>query len=100
MTDNQFSRARVLIYGKVQNVGFRAKAVKKAKKLGVSGWIRNRADGRVETLIVGKSDKIEEILDWFKKGPSAATVEKVDVVTKEKINYNPFEGDFKINPTI
>lgn len=100
MTDNQFSRARVLVYGKVQDVGFRANTVKKANQLGVSGWIRNRTDGRVETLIVGKSDKIEEILDWFEKGPSASTVEKVEVVTKENINYNPFEGDFKINPTI
>lgn len=100
MSNNQFTRARVFIYGQVQGVGLRAGTAKKADKLGISGWIRNRADGRVETLIVGKSDKIEEILDWFEKGPSAANVEKVDVVTKEEINYNPFEGEFKINPTI
>jgi len=100
MTDDQFTRARVLIYGQVQDVGYRASTVKKANELEITGWIRNRADGRVETLIVGKSGKVEKLLDWLEKGPSSANVEKVDVVTKEKINYNPFEDEFKINPTI
>lgn len=100
MTNNQFSRARVFIYGQIQNVGFRAKAVKKANQLGISGWIRNRNDGRVESLVVGKAEKVEKLLDWFENGPSPANVEKVDVVTKENISYNPFEDKFKINPTI
>ncbi len=100
MTDNQFTRIRVLIYGQVQEVGFRANTVKKAENWGITGWIRNRSDGRVEALAVGKSDKIEKLLDWFEQGPSAATVEKVEVVTNEEINYNPFEDEFKINPTI
>ncbi len=100
MTNNQFSRARVFIYGQVQNVGFRANTVKKANQLKISGWIRNRNDGRVESLIVGKSEKVEKILNWFEQGPSEANVEKVDVVTKENISYNPFEDKFKINPTI
>jgi acylphosphatase len=100
MTDDQFTRIRVLIYGQVQNVGFRANTVKKAEKNNVTGWIRNRSDGRVEALAVGKKENIEKMLKWFKKGPSAATVEKVEVITKEEINYNPFENEFKINPTI
>jgi acylphosphatase len=90
MSNNQFTRARVFIYGQVQKVD----------QLGISGWIRNRSDGRVETLIVGEHDQVKKLLDWFKKGSPTANVEKVDVVTKEEINYNPFEKEFKINPTI
>lgn len=100
MTNNNFSRARALIYGKVQNVGLRASAVKKAEDLDVKGWVRNRTDGRVETLIVGEPENVEKMLDWFNQGPKAANVEKVDVITQEEISYNPFEDKFKINPTI
>jgi len=100
MTDDQFTRIRVFLYGQVQGVGLRASTVKKAEKLGVTGWIRNLSDGRVEALAVGKSNKVEELLKWLEEDPSSANVEKVDVVTKEEINYNPFEDEFKINPTI
>ncbi len=100
MTDEQFTRVRVFLYGQVQGIGLRASTVKKAEKLGVTGWIRNLSDGRVEALAVGKSNKVEQLLEWLENDPSSANVEKLEVVTKEEINYNPFEDEFKINPTI
>lgn len=104
MTSNNdqkvYVRARLYVYGKVQNVGYRQTAVKKAKEWDIYGWIRNRNDGRVEALIVGEKDNFKEMFDWMKEGPSAADVEKVEALTKEEINYNPFEEKLKVNPTI
>ncbi len=104
MTSNnekkEYVRARLFVYGQVQNVGFRLTAVKKAKQWDIYGWIRNRSDGRVEALIVGKKDNYQKMIDWFKKGPSTANVEKLEILTKEEINYNPFEEKLKVNPTI
>ncbi len=103
MTSNnkkEFVRARLLIYGQVKKVGFRQAAVKKAEQWDIYGWIRNRNDGRVEALIVGETDNFNKMIEWLEKGPSTANVEKLEIKTKEVINYNPFEEKLKVNPTI
>jgi acylphosphatase len=104
MTSNNeqkvYVRARLYVYGQVQNVGFRQTAVKKAKSWDIYGWIRNRNDGRVEALIVGEKDNYQKMIDWMEEGPSAANVEKVEILSSEEINYNPFEEKLKVNPTI
>ncbi len=82
-------RVYVKIYGKVQGVGFRYSTSWVARKLGVKGWIRNCEDGSVEAVFEGEDDKIEKILEWCKKGPPLARVEKIEV--KEE----PYKGEFK-----
>ncbi len=65
---------RVLISGAVQGVGFRWRARQLALELGISGWIRNRPDGKVEAVFQGPDIMVREIIDWARKGPKGAVV--------------------------
>ncbi len=60
-------RVHLLVSGRVQGVAFRAYTVDEARRLGVRGWVRNLADGRVEALVA-----------WCRRGPPAARVEGVE----------------------
>jgi acylphosphatase len=73
------TRARVLISGRVQAVGFRYGTRREAGRLGLSGWVRNLPDGRVEALFEGNPDAVEEMLRWCEHGPPGARVEDVSV---------------------
>ncbi len=57
-------RARALITGRVQGVAYRYETQWAAERLGVSGWVRNRADGSVEAVFEGERPKVEEMLAW------------------------------------
>lgn len=50
-----------------------------AKKLGLKGWVRNLPDGRVEAVFEGEKSDIEQMIDWCRAGPSAASVSRVEV---------------------
>jgi len=65
--------------GKVQGVFYREAAKRKAKELEITGWIRNLSDGRVEILICGDLEPIEEMREWLWDGSPAADVTDVDV---------------------
>ncbi|HQG32460.1 MAG TPA: acylphosphatase [Deltaproteobacteria bacterium] len=67
------------IYGRVQGVWFRASTKEQAQRLGVSGWVRNSADGAVEAFIQGSQRAVDELLEWCRQGPPGAHVERVDV---------------------
>jgi len=71
-------RAHVYVSGQVQGVFFRDSARDKAEQLGLTGWVRNLPDGRVEMLFEGPSEKVREMARWCKEGPSRAEVESVD----------------------
>lgn len=60
--------------GKVQGVWFRASTKEQADLLGVTGWVRNLSDGRVEVLAYGEKDQIEKLHIWLQKGPERALV--------------------------
>lgn len=83
------ARVHIFISGRVQGVLFRHNTQKMAKKLALTGWVSNLADGRVEAVFEGELGKIEEIIKWLKKGPFLAKVENIEI-TKE--NY---KGEFK-----
>lgn len=68
----------VRIQGRVQGVGFRYYTQIEARKLGVSGWVRNCADGSVEALICGEFDVIEAMKSWLKRGPGYAQVAQIE----------------------
>ena len=72
--------ARLLrIHGRVQGVYYRASPVQQAERLGVRGWVRNRADGSVEALVQGTPHAVQALIDWAHQGPSRAQVERVVV---------------------
>ena len=68
---------RFLISGRVQGVGFRFFVEARAAIEGVHGWVRNLADGRVETLVEGEQASVDRIEAALWKGPSGAVVDKV-----------------------
>ncbi len=72
-------RAHVFITGRVQGVAYRIETKWTAERLGVCGWVRNLPDGSVEALFEGAPEKVEEILEWCRRGPAPARVEAVDV---------------------
>jgi acylphosphatase len=65
----------VRVRGRVQGVGFREACVDQATFLGVTGWVRNRFDGSVETLLQGRVEQLARMRDWLWRGPPAARVE-------------------------
>jgi acylphosphatase len=69
----------LLLSGRVQGVFFRESMCAKAAELDVRGWVRNRADGRVEAMLQGENDRVEALLDWARCGPAAARVDKTEI---------------------
>jgi len=72
-------RNHVLISGWVQGVCFRDAYRRLALQHGVSGWVRNLPDGRVEAVLEGPPDGVHRLVDWAHQGPAAATVTGVAV---------------------
>lgn len=70
---------RYFIRGKVQGVGYRYFAVQAAKALGVSGWVRNVDDGRVEVFAMGTPEQLSQLEAALWKGPRWADIRGVDV---------------------
>jgi acylphosphatase len=67
------------IAGRVQGVGYRAWATLTARRLGLRGWVRNRADGSVEALVIGTDDPVAAMIEACRAGPFAARVTEVAV---------------------
>ena len=72
-------RYRVLISGQVQGVNFRAACQRMAWQRGVTGWVRNLDDGRVEAVFEGPATAVQPLLDWARHGPRLAVVAGVTV---------------------
>jgi acylphosphatase len=70
-------RLHVIIEGYVQGVGFRAFVIDQARKVGVTGWARNRWDTSVEVCAEGERSILERFLEALKRGPAAAHVREV-----------------------
>jgi acylphosphatase len=82
-------RAHLTIRGRVQGVYFRASTAYEAQNLGLTGWVRNCADGSVEAVAEGDRDKVEELVAWCRRGPRGARVEVVQV------EWLPFTREFQ-----
>lgn len=67
------------ISGRVQGVGYRYNFHAQARRLQVSGWVRNRADGSVEAIVAGSAEALEQIAAWAWRGPAGASVTQVAV---------------------
>ena len=69
----------LIITGRVQGVAFRFYAQRKARELGVTGWVRNRRDGGVEAMVQGSASAVESMIAWARRGPPSAVVADVRV---------------------
>jgi acylphosphatase len=67
------------IHGQVQGVFFRASTEAEARRLGLTGWVRNRPDGSVEVIAEGPKAKLEDLVAWCRRGPPRAQVDRVEV---------------------
>jgi len=80
----------IRVLGKVQDVGFEYATALKAQLLNLSGFYRNDPDGSVYLEVEGDQYTLENFLEWCKRGPIRARVEKVMVREGEISNYNHF----------
>jgi acylphosphatase len=88
-------RIIINVYGHVQGVFFRYTTRKVARKLGLTGVVKNMTDGSVFIEAEGSEDKLNELLEFSKKGPKYAKVENVKYEFKEPENkFKGFEYDF------
>ena len=76
-------RAHVVVRGRVQGVSFRVVTCDRARSRGISGWVRNAADGSVEAVFEGAGEAVASLVDWCRRGPAGAEVESVDASWEE-----------------
>ena len=81
-------QVHLFVRGRVQGVYFRASAQREARRLGLTGWVKNRVDGAVEVLAEGEEEEIKELIGWANRGPGSARVDNVDV------RWRSFTGDY------
>ena len=82
-------RAHVLISGRVQGVFYRTSTRDIAEQYGLTGWVKNTSDGRVEAVFEGEETAIKDMITWCHKGPRLAEVSDV------LVDYIKFLGEFE-----
>jgi acylphosphatase len=83
------NRAHVFVSGSVQGVFFRQNTKQQAESLGVTGWVRNLPDGKVEAIFEGEEEAVKALVDFSRKGPRGA------LVTGFTIDWDIFKGEFE-----
>ena len=82
-------RAHIFVSGRVQGVFFRSSTEDEANRRGVKGWIRNLRDGRVEAVFEGEKGAVESLVEFCRKGPPFARVDRVETFLEE------YKGEFE-----
>ena len=77
------TRRRIIVHGLVQGVFFRDSTRRLAERHGVAGWVRNNRDGTVEAVFEGEFEAVERLVDFCRRGPRGAVVERVEVYEEE-----------------
>ncbi|MBS3956939.1 MAG: acylphosphatase [Clostridiales bacterium] len=88
--ENATHRAHVWVSGRVQGVCFRAATNAEAVRLGVSGWVRNLPDGRVEAVLEGSPEAVAAAIEWCRTGPPRAAVASVEVIAEDPEGLSGF----------
>ena len=78
------------ISGRVQGVFFRATTREQAILFGLTGWVRNLPDGRVEVMVSGDEEQVDQLRNWLKRGPDMAQVLKLDCDEIEYLDFDRF----------
>jgi acylphosphatase len=73
------TRARIVVSGRVQGIGFRYAARQWAVELNLTGWVRNLPDGRVEAVVEGDKPALDDLIRRLREGPPFAQVDDLDV---------------------
>jgi acylphosphatase len=82
------TRVHVFVSGRVQGVFFRQKTKQQAESFGVTGWVRNLPDGRVEAVFEGEEEAVKALVEYCHHGPSYATVTNIDA------SWEDYRGEF------
>ena len=85
------SVVHVLIRGRVQGVGYRAWTARRARELGLRGWVRNCRDGTVEAALFGEAEAVRAMVARCRRGPPIARVEAVDEAPEDGAPPDGFE---------
>jgi len=83
------TRAHVFFEGLVQGVFFRANTQRCAEELGLTGWVRNTADGRVEAVFEGEEETVKAAIDW------CATRQPYAQVRSKQVEFSGYKGEFE-----
>ncbi len=92
-----FETWRVCVRGRVQGVGFRAGCERRARQLGIAGWVRNRLDGSVELLLQADAATLERCRAWLRDGVPGARVDEIGVEVLAP--PQPRHAGFEMHPT-
>ena len=76
-------RKRVVAHGRVQGVFFRDATRREASSAGVTGWVANRPDGAVEAVFEGEADAVARLVEFSRRGPGHAEVERLEEFDEE-----------------
>lgn len=88
-------RVHILIDGRVQGVGFRHFTRTNANKIGITGWVKNLANGQVEVTAEGEEKNIDKFIELLKTGPRLAAVTELETEVQEyKDEFNSFKVRF------
>jgi len=93
MPATQQVRVQAIASGLVQGIGYRWFVIERARDLGLSGWVRNLPDGRVEAEIEGPIEAVDKLVEAMKKGPMMAHVTGVAVAP---LTYEGKQKDFQV----
>ncbi len=83
-------RVRIVVSGVVQGVFYRATCARLARERGLSGFVRNMPDGRVEAAFEGRDDDVDAMMAWCRHGPELARVETMEVSAQQPIGETTF----------
>jgi len=80
----------LIVHGRVQGVFFRDSTRRKARQLGLTGWVSNESDRTVKVVAEGEEKKLEELIKWCYNGNRLTRVDKIDIQWQEATGQ--FEG--------
>lgn len=91
---SELQRVHIVVSGLVQGVFFRANTHYEAKRLGLTGWVRNMRGRKVEIVAEGEKNDLQELISWCRQGPPGARVENIEVKWEESTGEF---SDFRIS---
>jgi len=88
--DDGIKHYEIIVYGRVQGVGFRYAALNRARSLNLKGWVENLHNGSVRTAIQGNDNSCREYIQWCRNGSGYSWVERLEISEKEPELFTSF----------